>query len=200
MLATQLRSEEIYAEPVTDILQLSIAANRICGVDSKPYETRNALLLEEKKKKIRYKNGETLPNSALNLLNDAARKARHSRILGNNLLRADKNLQRPQEVDAHHVVAAQDYRAEESRKILFFIWFIGINDAANGIFMPRYQSSKIASLPNSPPHQGVGNIHTGTYHTSVFRRLNIASKQDASAGRATLKRIASEIIAGTFPY
>lgn len=193
-------TEEIYAEPVKGIVKLTIAANKICEAGSNPYEIRNALLLEEKKKKIRYKNGVTLPNSAINLLNDAAREARHSRILANNILRADKSLVRPSDVDAHHVVAVQDSRAESARNILFFVWFIGINDAANGLFMRRFPSSKVLGLKKSPPHQGIGNIHTDTYHVAVFLRLFDISGLDASIGRAELRLIASEIVAGTFPY
>lgn len=195
-----LSTEEIYAAPVEGLIEITVASNQICGSGSNPYEIRNALILEEKKKKIRYKNGETLPNSALNLLNDAARKTRHSRILGNNMLRADKNLSRPDEVDAHHVVAAQDPRANLSRRILFFIWLIGINDAANGIFMRRFQSSSVKGLSKSPPHQGKGSIHTDIYHLAVFRRLDKIRTLDAATGRAMLRQIAIETVAGTFPY
>lgn len=195
-----LTSEQIYAAPVKGIIELTIAANKICSGDSNPYATRNALLLEEKKKKIRYKNGETLPNSAINLLNDAARKTKHSRILASNLLRADKNLIRPKEVDAHHVVAASDPRADLARKFLFFIWFIGINDAANGLFMRRFASSNCTGFENCPPHQGLGNIHTDTYHLAVYLRLLKIKDKDATVCRATLRLIASEIITGNFPF
>ncbi len=132
---------------------------------------------------------------ALNMLNDAARLARHSRILGNNILRAAKNMAK-----LDHVVAAQDARAKRARQILFFLWLIGINDAANGVFMRRFASSAVAGLANCPPHQGAGNIHTDTYHLAVFTRLNRISDQDAATGRAELRLIANEIIAGTFPY
>ncbi|MBI3229885.1 MAG: AHH domain-containing protein [Burkholderiales bacterium] len=181
-------------------VELTIAANKICANGSNSYEIRNALILEEKKKKIRYKNGETLPNSAQNLLNDAAREARHSRILGNNILRADKNLTRPDDVDAHHVVAVQDERAASARAILFFIWLIGINDAANGLFMRRFPASVVAGLEKSPPHQGIGNIHTDAYHLAVYMRLFRISQKDATTGRAMLRQIASEIVAGTCPH
>lgn len=116
------------------------------------------------------------------------------------MLRADKNLTRPKDVDAHHVVAAQEPRAKFSREILFFTWFIGINDAANGVFMPRYASCTLANLPNCPPHQGIGNIHTETYHLGVYMRLQDILDDDASAARAELRLIAAEIVAGTFPY
>lgn len=195
-----LSSGEIYAEPVDGIRELTIASNQICESGNNPYELRNSMILDEKKKKIRYKNGETLPNSAINLLNDANRKARHSRILGNNMLSADKSMTRPSDVDAHHVVASQEPRAKLSRRILFFIWVIAINDAANGVFMPRFKSSKVSGFSNCPPHQGAGNIHTDVYHISVFRRLDRISSKDAVAGRAMLRQIASEIVVGTFPY
>ncbi len=196
-----LTTEEIYAAPVMGIVELTIAANGIAAQSgNNPYTIRNSLLLEEKKKKIRYKNGETLPNSAINLLNDAARQARHSRILGGNMLRADKNLMRPCDVDAHHVVAVQEPRAKFSREILFFVWLIAINDAANGVFMRRFPSSKVNGLEKSPPHQGNGNIHTETYHLAVYMRLQDIIEEDATVGRNELRLIASEIVAGIFPY
>jgi A nuclease family of the HNH/ENDO VII superfamily with conserved AHH len=195
-----LTDAQIYRQAVDGILEITIASNQICGSGSNPYQTRNQLILEEKKKKIRYKNGETLPNSAVNMLNDAERVARHSRILGNNILRAAKNMTRLDHLDAHHVVAVQDVRAEASRYILFFIWFIAINDAANGVFMRRFPSSIVKGLANCPPHQGEGNIHTGAYHLAVYMRLLKVKDEDASTGRAELRLIASEIIAGTFPY
>ena len=172
----------------------------MCAGEGNPYETRNHLIMEEKKKKIRYKNGETLPNSAINMLNDAERVARHSRILANNILRAAKNMAKLDHVDAHHVVAVQDVRAEASRYILFFIWFIAINDAANGVFMRRFPASIVKGLANCPPHQGLGNIHTGAYHLAVYMRLLKVKDEDATNGRAELRLIASEIVAGTFPY
>ncbi len=134
------------------------------------------------------------------MLNDSQRVARHSRILGNNILRAAKNMARLDDLDAHHVVAVQDWRAESAREILFFIWFIAINDAANGVFMRRFPSSIVAGLANCPPHQGLGNIHTATYHLAVYMRLFEIKDQDAASGRAALRLIASEIVAGTFPY
>lgn len=193
-------SEESYAEPVAGILELTIASNQICSAGNNPYEIRNALILGEKRKKIRYKNGFTQENSATNLLNDAARKVRHARILSNNMLRADKSITRPKGVDAHHVVAVQDPRATRARQILFFIWFIAINDAANGVYMRRFSSCKVAGLSNCPPHQGIGNIHSDTYHLAVFLRLERISDQDAETGRAELRAIASELVAGIFPY
>jgi A nuclease family of the HNH/ENDO VII superfamily with conserved AHH len=196
----ELTDAQIYRQPVDGIFEITVASNQICGSGSNPYETRNHLILKEKKKKIRYKNGETLPNSAINMLNDAARVARHSRILGNNILRAAKNVAKLDPVDAHHVVAVQDARAVGAREILFFIWFIAINDAANGVFMRRFPSSIVAGLANCPPHQGMGNIHTDTYHLAVYMRLRAVKKYDATVGRAELRLIASEIIAGTFPY
>jgi A nuclease family of the HNH/ENDO VII superfamily with conserved AHH len=196
----ELTDAQIYGQAVDGILEITVASNQICGNGNNPYGTRNQLILEEKKKKIRYKNGETLPNTAINMLNDAERVARHSRILGNNILRAAKNMTRLDPVDAHHVVAVQDARAVSARDILFFIWFIAINDAANGVFMRRFPSSVVAGLSKCPPHQGPGNIHTDTYHLAVFMRLNRIADKDAARGRTELRLIASEITAGTFPY
>ena len=195
-----LTTEQIYAAPVNGILDLTIAANQMASDGENPYEARNAVILAEKKRQIIYKNGCTLAVGASILLNEAASNIRHSRKLSGNMHSADKTLKRPKHTDAHHVVAAQDPRAKDAREILIFIWLIGINDAANGIYMRRFPRSKVRGLSKCPPHQGEGHIHTNVYHLTVLARLQLVFDQNASIGRTVLRSIASEILAGTFPY
>lgn len=102
--------------------------------------------------------------------------------------------------DTHHMMAVQEPRVKLSRRILFYIWLFGIKDAANGVYMPRFPSSKVTCMPNCPPHQGAGNIHTDVYHVNLFRRLNRIADKDATVGSAMLRQISSEIVAGTFPF
>lgn len=104
------------------MINITIVANKITTdsvSNENSYEIRNTFILEEKKKKVRYKNGYTLPASAQALLNDANRKARHSRILHRNMQESHTNENRPKNVDAHHIVAQEDRRAVFARNILF---------------------------------------------------------------------------------
>jgi len=152
--------------------------------------------VEQAKERVRYKNGYTLPASARALYNDTLRKVRHARILSTNLKKAHPGQPRPKEADAHHIVAQEDRRAVRSRGFLVN-WGIGINDADNGVFLPRYAHTKITTLPDAPSHQV---IHTDLYYLSVTMRLQIVAKDTVEAGRGMLREIKSEIVAGKFPY
>ena len=143
-----------------------------------------------------YKNGYTLPVSAQVLLNEAARNIRHGRKLATNMLRADPNLQRPKDTDAHHIVAAHDFRAKASREIMFENG-VGTNDAANGCFTHRKISSIVPSMPNSLPHE---NMHTDIYYVNVFYEIRPSINKGADICRGFLKVIGVRITAGTFPY
>jgi hypothetical protein len=52
---------------------------------------------------------------------------------------ADGGTDRPKNVCAHHVVASGDIRAEDSREVIFEFG-IGINDADNGVYLPRFKN------------------------------------------------------------
>jgi hypothetical protein len=95
-----------------------------------------------------------------------------------------------------HVVALKDDQAETARKKLFD-WWIGINDADNGVFLPRWANKKVAGFPNAPLH---GPIHTEVYHASAYARLRAVPKADAEAGRVRLRGIKAQLQAGTFPW
>ncbi|WP_338849792.1 AHH domain-containing protein [Massilia sp. W12] len=191
----QTTTEEIYAKALPNQQELTLAANRLCKTDN-PYEVRNQLILQEKKRQILYKNGVTLPAKAEQLQQEAARKLRHARKLAANMHRADPNLQRHPDADAHHIVAAQDVRAELSRLIMFNEG-VGINDFANGCYTKRKKTSKVPHLPNSLPHE---NIHTDVYHFAVYQRLLEIVGTGADECRAALQKIAAKIVAGIFPY
>ncbi|WP_338849801.1 AHH domain-containing protein [Massilia sp. W12] len=98
--------------------------------------------------------------------------------------------------DAHHIVAAQDVRAELSRLIMFNKG-VGINDFANGCYTKRKKTSKVPHLPNSLPHE---NIHTDVYHMNVYNLLRTSKNKGPDAVRETLTLIAVRIMSGTFPY
>lgn len=165
-----------------------------------PIALLNDHILQEAKLKVckaHYdKLGMTIPMSAIMLAMDADRNIRHSRTLATNIIKANKGQTRPDYTDAHHIVGRLDIRAEVARGYLFN-WGIGINDADNGLFLPRYATTKIASMPNASNHQG---LHTETYYLAVTMRMFAVADRSGAAGRIVLKTIKGELVAGTFPY
>lgn len=137
-----------------------------------------------------------MPATAEALQADAERRVRHSRTLGRNMRNANPTACKPDQVDPHHIVAQLDPRATEARTFLFN-WGIGINDADNGVYLPRYRTSCVPSLPNAPNHQGV---HTTKYYLAVTQVLFAFSDQPKEAGRAALRSIRADLIAGIFPF
>jgi hypothetical protein len=185
------------AESAELILQLTIAANQIagCGSHVNPYETRNALLEQRRQARVRYENGKTLPAAAAKLRADAERKARHSRILSRNIERST-GVARHVEADAHHIVAAGDKRAKQSRTLLFD-WGIGINDVDNGVYLPKKWSSNVPGLEESTAHEV---IHTDDYHLAVEARLIDVTGETSERARLTLRDIKGEILSNAFIY
>jgi hypothetical protein len=121
---------------------------------------------------------------------------KHSGILADNMTAA--KVSRPTGVAAHHIVAWQVPRAFPSQELLFG-WGIGINDADNGVYLPRFKSTVVDSLPHARKHSG---LHTYVYHSEVYARLvDIPGEREHSdSGREALRGIKAELIAGTFPY
>ncbi|MBI3229130.1 MAG: AHH domain-containing protein [Burkholderiales bacterium] len=154
------------------------------------------MVLAQKKRKILYKNGRTLPASAQVLMAEAKRDIDHSAKLGRNMRVANPGMKRPSESDAHHIVSAQCREAEKSRQFIFKLG-IGINDFDNGVILPRFKSAKIPSMPNAIPHQ---HIHTIKYHMSVFFELFSKEEHTEPMARMTLQAIGGELVVGTFPY
>lgn len=179
------------------ILELTVAANQIVspGGGSNSYEMRNTLLEARRKARVRYKLGMTLPASADKLRVDAERKARHSRILARNIKNAT-GVERHKEADAHHIVAQLDHRAQRSRRLLFG-WNIGINDAYNGVYLPKKWTSTVPGLENATAHEP---IHTKEYHFTVLARLTDVREQSSESGRLALRQIKSEILKNEFVY
>lgn len=159
------------------------------------YELRNQFLLQRRMARVRYENGVTLPATAKKLRADADRKVRHSRILARNIKNATGEVKHA-EADAHHVVAAADKRARRSRTLLFR-WGIGINDADNGLYLPKCWASQVPGLDEATAHEV---IHTTAYHLAVTSRLILAKPSNQTAGRATLRDIKFDILNNDFDY
>ncbi len=191
----QPSTEEIYATALPQLQELTLAANRICQTEN-PYEVRNQIILQEKKRLILYKNGVTMPAKAETLQQEAASNIRHARKLAANMHKVDPKLQRHPEADAHHIVAAQDVRARLSRKIMFAEG-VGVNDFSNGCYTRRKKTSQVPHIPGSIPHE---NIHTDIYHLTVYRYVQNSSGKGADYLRSILQEIGKKIVDGTFPY
>lgn len=180
-----------------DILELTVETNLLAGDDAQvnAYERRNALLLERRLARVRYDNGITLPAKAKKLRTDAARAVRHSRTLARNIKNATGEAKHV-EADAHHIVAAGDKRAVRSRGFLFR-WGIGINDADNGVYLPKKWSSQVPGLEDATAHEV---IHTTDYHLAVTARLALTKPSNQANGRTTLKDIKFDILNNEFDY
>lgn len=184
-------------DPVNgSLLDLRIAAGSICRTGN-GYAAANDLIVEAEKDRIRYKNGKTLQASAKRLMADARSGARHSVILSRNMVAAGQS--RPAGVAAHHIVARRDLGADRARKLIYG-WGISINDVDNGVYLPRWKSSQVPSLPKATKHSVV---HTEQYHLEVWFRLSAVASLEAKnsqGGRVALKTIKQELINGVFPY
>jgi len=182
-----------------DLTDLTIAVNRIAANQrqANAYEIRNAILVDEEKERVRYKNGITeLPCSVQRLFADAQRRnANHRRTLARNIVHASGQ-SRPADACAHHIVALNDDRAALSRRRLFG-WLIAINDADNGVFLPRYTSRPLSTHPQAPHHGS--ELHTPVYHAAVYARLRGADANDPAAGRQRLRSISQQLLVDTFP-
>ncbi|MGN6526225.1 MAG: AHH domain-containing protein [Burkholderiaceae bacterium] len=186
-------------DPVEGITDLTTSINQIAANNrnANSYEIRNAIVIEENKQRVRYHNGKTeLSVSAQQLLANALRHDyNHRRRLSANIV-ADSGSSRPANACAHHVVALRAEQAEPSRKKLFD-WSIGINDADNGVFLPRWATKKFADHPNAPQH---GPVHTEVYHAAVYARLRMVPKSEPETGRSRLRGIKAQLLAGAFPW
>ena len=117
-----------------------------------------------------------------------AGEAPSSRVLGENL--EDAGISRPADSAAHHIVAGSDARAAEARAILQQEG-IGINDAENGVFLP-----KNSSVPNPTGAQVHSTVHTNIYYNAVNSALRNAMPGTIAD---VLADIADQLLAGTFP-
>lgn len=122
---------------------------------------------------------------------DTIRVAGHSTVLGNNMVA--KGVTRPPNTAAHHIVAWNDPRAAADVAILAANG-IGIDDAENGVFLPRFVAS-----PNPSGNQVHSTTHTNLYFQEVDRRIRLAAPGGPTAIKAALAQIATELQLGTFP-
>jgi len=169
-------------------------------------KTTRAVKEGRKKKEdhgVRYQGGYTQPATKDQLEAEAKSDARHSTILGKHL-KAAGDL-RPSDaktgsVASHHIVAVTDPRAMRARMLLFK-WGIGINDADNGVRLPRWLSSeKPGRLANATVH---AIVHTDVYHVTVHYRLRQVAKihpNEDTFARVELRGMKQELVAGVFPY
>lgn len=186
------------SEPDLDILGLRLGANQIVK-GTAAYEAGNEVIVKKKRREALYKNGFTLPVTAERLIAEAERTIRHSTKLTRNMKAAGRLRPpdaAPRAISAHHVVAATDLRAEQSRYMLYR-WNIGINDVDNGVYLPAYKNSTVASLPSASKHAA---IHTDLYHVNVLARLMPVPSNSPHDGRLTLRQIKQELISGVFPF
>lgn len=174
------------------LLDITVATNRIAANKSgvNPYEVRNQLLTRKQKARVRYHNGITLPASAELLLANAERRDyNHRRTLSRNIVKATAQA-RLADVCAHHIVALHDPEALLSRNLIFG-WGIGINDADNGVFLPR-SSTGLPGHPDAPRHHP---HHRVAYHLAVSDQLQYA--ENTQEGRATLQFLKTKILSGS---
>jgi RHS repeat-associated protein len=94
---------------------------------------------------------------------------------------------------AHHLVMSnsKDSRMKKLRD-LFKKHSIPINDAENGIFLPRRTADSIGT--GLPAHS---TIHTDAYKQAVYDRLK--NKKSEAGIRQGLQDIQNDIVAGIFP-
>lgn len=193
------KEQDFTPEGQAILQQRIIAAQTLAGSGTNAHQALNTSRLMNSKiaqNRAYYdKRGQTLPASAVALMLDASRTANHSRTLARNINKSTGQV-RPQDVAAHHIVASRDYRADQARRYLF-AWGIAINDSDNGVYLPRYTSSIVPSMPNAIPHD---RLHTTSYYLEVNLRLFAVRKQAVSIGRLALQTIKQELISGSFPY
>ena len=97
---------------------------------------------------------------------------------------------RPPESAAHHIVALNARGAKRSQKILARLG-IGINEAANGVFLPATKAS--ANPTGAAVHS---TLHTSAYYEKVYQALRVVkTRADAES---VLKGIRQDLLKGTF--
>jgi hypothetical protein len=192
-------TEEIFASPVSNAPSVRAAVSQSLAFSSvNPIAVGNQVIIAKKKREILYRKGYTLPGKAAALLAaEALGGIGHSRKLGGNIRKATSGASRPSETDAHHVVASEASGARVSRTLIFAAG-IGINDADNGVVLPRLRTTKISSMPNASPHQ---HLHTDLYHANVVAELAGADDMaDAQELRGILRSISGRLVRGQFVY
>ncbi|WP_127531742.1 AHH domain-containing protein [Paenibacillus kobensis] len=114
-------------------------------------------------------------------------EASPSRILRANMIKAGKVVPSYPNA-AHHIVAYNDPRAARAQAILAQFG-IGLNSAANGVFLPTVQGTGNAAYHPS--------LHTNLYFQTVENELSNAT--NPSQAVQILADIESRLLNGTFP-
>ena len=136
--------------------------------------------------------GDTFASEGMaNYTGDSGLQLESSRQLGNNLRSAGQAGFAGGE--AHHLVAENDRRAAGARSILAGFG-IGIDDAANGVWLSGPGAAAPPGFPNALEHR---SLNTRTYNAEVAQRL--AGAGNPRQAVAILGQIRQEILAGTFP-
>jgi len=112
-----------------------------------------------------------------------------SRVLGRNL-QAVGTL-RPTGSAAHHIVAGRSLYAVSARRMLRRAG-VDINEAANGVFLPRLRATRTLSPSAYHP-----SLHTRRYYTEVTRRLRGVRGRDEAL--EVLEQIRTDLLGGRFP-
>jgi hypothetical protein len=191
-------SVEALATPAEELREQTIIANLMMGNDKtvNTYKVRNDRALSKAKSLVCYKNGITRQRMSVKRLEaDARSKGSHSQALSGNIQLARGEFQ-ADATDAHHIVARRHRLAAVARGFLFR-WKIGIDDADNGVFLPKSLGQNTPGLEKAVPHRP---LHSGPYHFEVTDRLRERMGEPQSAAREELRAMRAEMIAGTFPY
>jgi RHS repeat-associated protein len=109
-----------------------------------------------------------------------------SKILGRNLVAA--GYAKPPESAAHHIVAGGKPDAKEARDILDQFG-VDINDAANGVWLPRFLSS--ANPYDTAVHS---KVHSDDYYRNVNSRVRAAKSREELV--EIIDDIRAELLAG----
>ncbi|MFD8230331.1 AHH domain-containing protein [Streptomyces sp. NPDC059696] len=113
----------------------------------------------------------------------------NAKILGGNL--EASGLTRPVETAAHHIVASTSPKAAAARQQLAKFG-IDINDASNGVFLPRGSTS--ANPTGASVHS---RIHTNEYYAYVNDLIGGA--RSASEARDVLDHVRRQLQGGHWP-
>jgi hypothetical protein len=98
---------------------------------------------------------------------------------------------RPAGYAAHHIAAGGDVRAEFARSVLQK-FKIGINDAANGVFLPANKATQV--INGETIHQ---SLHTDAYYRAVDEALKRATTRQQVID--TLRNIGRALQSGDYP-
>jgi hypothetical protein len=102
-------------------------------------------------------------------------------------------LRRPGEV-AHHIVAQNSRQARLTRLLLDKKFNIGIDDAENGVWLPRDEAAAAALGSKAAIH---ATLHKRAYYDAVHKALSEAGSKDEALKR--LQDIRQRLLDGGYP-